>query len=62
MQKLSSGIELRRVSFARFCSSRRWEEHRLHSRISIIVVKFLSSVIILKTTTISSLSNYVKTK
>jgi hypothetical protein len=31
MQKLSSGIELRRVSFARFCSSRRWEEHRLHS-------------------------------
>ena len=54
MQKLSSEIELRRVSFARFCSSRGLEEYRLRSRISIIVVKFLSSVIILNTSTISS--------
>jgi hypothetical protein len=34
----------------------------MHSRISIIVVKFLSSVIILQMSTIISLSNYVKTK
>jgi hypothetical protein len=34
----------------------------MHSRISTIVVKFLSSVIILQMSTIISLSNYVKTK
>jgi hypothetical protein len=34
----------------------------MHSRISIIVVKSLSSVIILQMSTIISLSNYVKTK